>query len=104
MSLLEFCKARNIPFNDNEDRFYKLVKQKFCLKQYSRALESYEKAMAKKFKESAELCCSDSSSVSSSSDSLKKLPQIVNVTAEEQKLIDQMQSIVNSPVNLSKML
>lgn len=27
--LHEFCKQRSIPFSDNEDRFYKVVKQRY---------------------------------------------------------------------------
>ena len=59
--------------------------------------------MSRKFQESAELCCSDSSF--SDSSEYEQLPTIVKApTAEEQKLVSHMQTIVNSPVNLAKML
>jgi hypothetical protein len=52
--LHEFCKQRSIPFSENEDRFYKIVKQKFLMNQFKLACDSYEKVMKRKSKPRAE--------------------------------------------------
>ena len=41
--LHEFCKQRSIPFSDNEDRFYKVVKHRYLQTAYKSAVNALEK-------------------------------------------------------------
>ena len=44
----EFCRQRSIPFSENEDRFYKLVKQKYLLNAYKQAVNTTYNAKVSK--------------------------------------------------------
>ena len=100
--LHEFCKMRSIPFSENEDRFYKIVKQKVMHHQFTKAVEAYDKVMRQK---EPQKCLLVPNTPSSSSELSCHLPEIiVSPTNDEQNLIQRMQKMVDEPLNLSLVL
>jgi hypothetical protein len=39
VSLQDFCRQRSIPFSENEQRFYKIIKQRYLHREFSQALD-----------------------------------------------------------------
>ncbi len=40
LPLHEFCRIKQIPFSENEDRFYKFVRNKYMMAQYKKSFKS----------------------------------------------------------------